>query len=203
MRLHPFRALRPDPVLAEKVAAVPYDVVNREEAARLAEGNPHSFLHVGRSDIDLAPETDPHDDLIYATAREALDRFVRDGALIREPEPALYIYRQEMDGRAQTGVVGCVHVDDYEQDVIRKHEKTRKDKEDDRTRHVLTLDANAEPVFLTYRGTPDLDRLVERTIQSASLYDFTATDGVRHTVWLVRDTRPYCEAFGQVPVSYV
>ncbi|MEO8227268.1 MAG: DUF1015 family protein [Gemmatimonadota bacterium] len=203
MRLHPFKALRPDPVLAEKVAAVPYDVVNRAEAARLAEDNPHSFLHVGRSDIDLPPETDPHDDRIYATARAALDRMLRDGTLIREREPSLYIYRQEMDGRVQTGVVGCVHIDDYEQDVIRKHEKTRKDKEDDRTRHVLTLDANAEPVFLTYRGTPDVDRLVARATTAPPLYDFTANDGVRHTVWRVADTRPYCDAFGGVPLAYV
>ena len=149
MRLNPFRALRPAPALAARVAAVPYDVVNRDEAAALAEGNPHSFLHVGRSDIDLPPDTDPHDDRVYAGAREALERFQLDGTLIREAAPSFYLYRQVMDGRAQTGLVGCVHIDDYENDVIRKHEKTRKDKEDDRTRHVLELGANAEPVFLT------------------------------------------------------
>ena len=203
MRLNPFKALRPDPALARQVAAVPYDVVTRDEAARLAEGNPHSFLHVGRSDIDLPPDTDPHDDRVYATARAALDRFVADGVLTREAEPSLYVYRQEMGGRVQTGVVGCVHIDDYERDVIRKHEKTRKDKEDDRTRHVLTLDANAEPVFLTYRGNADVDRLVERTTKADPLYDFTAEDGVRHTVWRVADTRPLSEAFGLVPVAYV
>ena len=203
MRLNPFKALRPEPALASQVAAVPYDVVTRDEAARLAAGNPHSFLHVGRSDIDLPPETDPHDDRIYAEARSALDRFVAEGTLRRDTEPSLYVYRQEMDGRVQTGVVGCVHIDDYERDVIRKHEKTRKDKEDDRTRHVLTLDANAEPVFLTYRGSPDVDRVVERAVQGPPLYDFTADDGVRHTVWQVADTRPLTEAFGRVPVAYV
>ena len=203
MRLNPFKALRPEPALASKVAAVPYDVVSRDEAARLAAGNPHSFLHVGRSDIDLPPDTDPHDDRVYAAARSALDRFVAEGTLLREAEPSLYIYRQEMDGRVQTGVVGCVHIDDYERDVIRKHEKTRKDKEDDRTRHVLTLDANAEPVFLTYRGSDDVDRLVERAVQGAPLYDFSAPDGVRHTVWRVADTRPLSEAFGMIPVAYV
>lgn len=134
MRLHPFRALRPPPELAARVAAVPYDVVSREEAAALAEENPHSFLHVGRSDIDLPPDTDPYDPRIYAAARAALDRFVARGTLVRDREPNLFLYRQEMDGRSQTGIVGCVHVDDYEHDVIRKHEKTRKDKEDDRTR---------------------------------------------------------------------
>ena len=203
MRLNPFRALRPEPALASKVAAVPYDVVSRDEAVRLAAGNPHSFLHVGRSDIDLPPETDPHDDRVYAAARSALDRFVAEGTLLREPEPSLYIYRQEMAGRAQTGVVGCVHIDDYERDVIRKHEKTRKDKEDDRTRHVLTLDANAEPVFLTYRGSEDVDRLVERAVHTTPLYDFTAVDDVRHTVWRVTDTRPLSDAFGMIPVAYV
>ena len=140
MRLHPFRAVRPKPELAAQVAAVPYDVVNRAEAAELARGNPHSFLHVGRSDIDLPEDVDPYDPRIYAEAREALDRFLAEGALLRDEAPSLYLYRQVMDGRAQTGVVGCVHIDDYERDVIRKHEKTRQDKEDDRTRHVLTLE---------------------------------------------------------------
>jgi len=203
MRLHPFKALRPEPALASQVAAVPYDVVSRDEAVRLAAGNPRSFLHVGRSDIDLPPDTDPHDDRVYAGAKAALDRFVADGTLRRDAEPGLYIYRQEMNGRTQTGVVGGVHIDDYERDVIRKHEKTRKDKEDDRTRHVLTLDANAEPVFLTYRGSPDVERVIERAVQAAPLYDFTADDGVRHTVWPVADTRPLTEAFSNVPVAYV
>ena len=203
MRLNPFRALRPPPELAARVASVPYDVVSRDEAAKLAEGNPHSFLHVGRSDIDLPADTDPYDSRVYGTARAALDRFVAEGTLIREEAPALYLYRQVMDGREQTGIVGCVHIDDYERDVIRKHEKTRPDKEDDRTRHVLTLEANAEPVFLTYRGTPDLDRLVDRAVETPPLYDFTAEDGVRHVVWHIGDTRPFCEAMGTVPVAYV
>ncbi len=203
LRLNPFRALRPAPALAAQVAAVPYDVVNRDEAAALAADNPHSFLHVGRSDIDLPPETDPHDDRVYATAREALERFQRDGTLIREEAPSFYLYRLIMDGRAQTGLVGCVHIDDYENDVIRKHEKTRKDKEDDRTRHVLELGANAEPVFLTYRPRPDLDRLADPVMREAPLYDFTAPDGVRHVVWRIGDTRPWAELFGTVPVAYV
>ncbi|MEA2722696.1 MAG: hypothetical protein QOH59_467, partial [Gemmatimonadales bacterium] len=141
------------------MASVPYDVVNREEACELARGNPHSFLHVGRADIDLPPDMDPHDPRIYRTAREALDRFVAQGVLVREGARALFLYRQIMSGRVQTGVVGCVHIDDYEQDVIRKHEKTRQDKEDDRTTHVLTLEAHAEPVFLTYRGRPRIESL--------------------------------------------
>lgn len=203
MRFNPFRALRPTPELAERVASVPYDVVNREEAADLAAGNPHSFLHVGRSDIDLPPDTDPHDDRVYSSARSALDRLEAEGTLVRDPEPAFYLYRQVMGGRTQTGVVGCVHIDDYENDVIRKHEKTRKDKEDDRTRHVLELNANAEPVFLTYRERPELDRLTDRVTQEPPLYDFTAADGVRHVVWRMGDTHPWVELFGTVPVAYV
>jgi uncharacterized protein (DUF1015 family) len=203
MRLHPFRAIRPAPDLASRVAAVPYDVVSREEAAELARGNPHSFLHVGRSDIDLPPDTDPHDDRVYARAREALDGFLADGTLLRDAEPGLYLYRQVMDGRAQTGVVGCVHIDDYERDLIRKHEKTRPDKEDDRTRHVLTLNANAEPVFLTYRGRRDIDALAERIVPTAPLYDFTAPDGVRHTVWRVPGADEFVRAFGEVSHAYV
>jgi uncharacterized protein (DUF1015 family) len=203
MRFRSFRALRPRPELAARVASVPYDVVNRAEAAALADGNPHSFLHVGRSDIDLPADTDPYDPQIYAAARAALDRFEAEGTLIRDREPAVFLYRQIMDGRTQTGVVGCVHIDDYERDVIRKHEKTRKDKEDDRTRHVLTLNANAEPVFLTYRTAADLDRLMAADSAGAPLYDFTAPDSVRHIVWRVADPKAYAEAFARVPVAYV
>jgi uncharacterized protein (DUF1015 family) len=185
------------------VAAVPYDVVNRAEACDLAQGNPYSFLHIGRSDIDLPPDVDPHDPRVYRTAREALDRFVAQGVLVREGAPALYLYRQIMGGRVQTGVVGCVHIDDYERDVIRKHEKTRQDKEDDRTRHVLTLEAHAEPVFLTYRGRPRIEVLTETVLGTAPLHDFTAPDGVRHTVWRISDPTPWLEAFRDVPHAYV
>jgi uncharacterized protein (DUF1015 family) len=203
VRLHPFRAIRPPPGLASQVAAVPYDVVSRSEAAELARDNPYSFLHVGRSDIDLPEEIDPHDPRIYAKAREALDRFVAQGILVKDREPGLYLYRQIMDGRVQTGVVGCVHIDDYESDLIRKHEKTRPDKEDDRTRHVLTLNAHAEPVFLAYRGLTETDGLAESVVGTTPLYDFTAPDRVRHTVWQVGDAGLWTETFRAVPHAYV
>ena len=203
MRLNPFRAIRPDPALAAKVASVPYDVVSRAEAAELARDNAHSFLHVGRSDIDLPEKVDPYDPRIYARAREALDRFVAEGTLVRDEEPGLYLYRQVMEGRAQIGVVGCVHVDDYERNVIRKHEKTRPDKEDDRTRHVLALKANAEPVFLTYRARNEIDALVPPVLDTPALYDFTADDGVRHTVWRVPDPAPFLKAFESLNHVYV
>jgi uncharacterized protein (DUF1015 family) len=203
MRLNPFRAIRPAPELAAQVASVPYDVVTRVEAAELARGNARSFLHVCRSDIDLPAAMDPYDSAVYATARDALDQMVREGTLLRDPVPTLYVYRQVMGGRAQTGVVGCVHVDDYEADLIRKHEKTRPDKEDDRTRHVLTLNANAEPVFLAYRKRSAIDVLPQATTGTAPLYDFTASDGVRHTVWRLFDPVPLVHAFREVPHVYV
>ncbi len=203
MRLHSFPAIRPAPALASRVAAVPYDVVDRDEAAELARGNPHSFLHVGRSDIDLPDDTDPHDPRVYSGARAALESFIAQGTLIRDREPSLYLYRQIMDGRSQVGVVGCVHVDDYENDVIRKHEKTRPDKEDDRTRHVLTLNAHAEPVFLAYRGEKRIDDLTAAVLRTEPLYDFTAPDGVRHTVWQIPDSRALAHAFEAVPTAYV
>lgn len=203
MRFQPFAAWRPRPDLAARVAAPPYDVVNREEAAQFAAGLPESFLHVGRSDIDLPADTDPYDARIYATARANLDRFMRDGVLQHDATPAVYLYEQVMDGRAQVGVVGCVHVEDYETDVILKHEKTRRDKEDDRTRHVLTLNAHAEPVFLTVRDTPELTELLASGTRKAPLYDFTAPDGVRHRVWQAADPAPYLAAFRAIPAAYV
>jgi uncharacterized protein (DUF1015 family) len=203
MRIHPFRAVRPAPELAERVASVPYDVVSRSEAAELARGNPYSFLHVGRSDIDLPQDVEAYDPLVYAQARRSLDQFLAGGTLLREPAPSLYLYRQVMEGLGQVGVVACVHIDDYEADVIRKHEKTRPDKEDDRTRHVLTLNANAEPVFLTYRGAPQIEALVEPILRTPPLYDFTAPDDVRHTVWRVPESTPFVDAFRGVPHAYV
>jgi uncharacterized protein (DUF1015 family) len=201
VRLHPFSAIRPVPDLAARVAAVPYDVVDRAEAAELARDNPYSFLHVGRSDIDLPEDTDPYDPRIYAKARQALDGLIEEGVLIRDPKRTLYLYRQIMNGRAQTGVVGCVHIDDYEHDIIRKHEKTRPDKEDDRTRHVLTLNAHAEPVFLAYRGRPEIQARSEQVVSTKPLYDFTSTDGVRHSVWQVADPAEWLDLFRAVPGS--
>jgi len=169
----------------------------------LAKGNPLSFLHVGRSDIDLPPETDPHDARVYERARSNLNQFLNDGSFLREAEPSLYLYELTMDGRAQLGVVGCVHVDDYEKDVIRKHEKTRKDKEDDRTRHVLALNAHAEPVFLTHPPTPFLTQLNTRITAEDPLYDFVSSDGVRQRVWRVKNPAPYVDAFRRIEVGYV
>lgn len=202
--LRPFRALRPRAAKASQVASVPYDVVDTAEARELAAGNPDSFLHVVRPEIDLPPETDIHDDAVYAQAPRALARLLETGSLFRDEESALYLYRQIMDGHAQIGVVGCGAVDDYDQDLLKKHEKTRPDKEDDRTRHVLTLSAHAGPVFSTYRGTERIDAIVESvTSNEEPLYDFVASDGVQHTVWKVPRSHELEQAFREVPATYV
>jgi len=203
MRLKPFRAIRPAPALAASIASPPYDVVSRAEAAALARGNPLSFLHVCRSEIDLPDGVDAYDPRVYTRARENLDALLAQGALVRETRPALFLYRQVMEGRTQVGVVGCVHLDDYEAGVIRKHETTRPDKEDDRTRHVLTLGAQAEPVLLMYRGQSEIDRLVAAATTAPPLYDFVTRDGVAHTVWRLDDPAPYLSAYRAVAAAYV
>jgi uncharacterized protein (DUF1015 family) len=206
MRINPFVAVHPSPNRAAQVACVPYDVINTAEARELAAGLPHSFLHVIRSEIDLPQDIDPHDDRVYAKARENLQRFISEGALTRDPpeQRRVFLYRQVMNHRAQVGLVCCCHVDDYVSDVIKKHEKTRKDKEDDRTRHVLELNAHAEPVFLAYRDVPTLATLMQADMNDRPLFHFVAKDGVTHTIWPAREAQPYVEAFArQVPVAYI
>ena len=203
MRIRPFSALRPDPALVADVASVPYDTINTAEAIALAAGKPHSFLHVIRPEIDLPPGTDSHADAVYAKAAANLAALQRDGVLTREASPAIYLYRQIMNGHAQTGIVACAHVSEYEQGTILKHEKTRQVKEDDRTRHVLALNAHTGPVFLTYRDQAPIDRLVAATQATTPLYDLTAEDGVQHTVWLATDPAALTACFSEVPVAYI
>jgi uncharacterized protein (DUF1015 family) len=206
LRINPFAALRPQPALASEVASVPYDVVNSEEARRLADGHPLSFLHVVRSEIDLATNTDPYADVVYQRALSNFRRLERE-ALVREASPSIYLYRQEMTllGNAvrQTGVVCCCHVDDYTSGVIKRHEKTRRDKEDDRTKHVLTLKTNTGPVFQMYVDRPGISALVEADCRQAPLYDFVAVDGVRHQVWRSSQAEKYVAAFAQVDAAYI
>ena len=202
-RVKAFQALRPAADFAAKVASVPYDVVNREEALALATGNPDSFLHVVRPDIDFPPEADPYAEAIYQKAAENLQRLQHDGILIQDAQSCLFAYRQIMNDRAQTGLVCCCHVDDYQNNLILKHEKTRKVKEDDRTRHVLALNANAGPVFLTYRDNEQVNSVVSQLVASDPIYDFTAVDGVQHTVWRINDTNDLVQSLSEVPVFYV
>ncbi len=207
LRIKPFAALRPRPELAQRVASVPFDVVTTEEARELAREEPLSFLRVVRSELELPEGTDLYGEQVYQRAAENFQKLEKDGVLIREQQSCLYLYRQQVElyGRqvSQTGLVCCCHVDDYLNDTIKKHEKTRRDKEDDRVRHVLTLNANAGPVFLLYPGSSEVDRLVEEAQRSEPLYDFTAPDRVRHTVWRVQDSDPYVEAFARVEAAYV
>jgi uncharacterized protein (DUF1015 family) len=184
---------------------VPYDVVNSEEARALAAGNPLSFLHVSRPEIDLPPGTDPHADGVYARAAENFAALKQAAPLVMEDVPAFYVYRLTMGAHTQTGVAACFSVDEYERDLIRKHEKTRPDKEDDRTRHLLAIGAQTGPVFLTYAASPDIDAVVRRVVADAPLFDFTAADGVRHEVWRVPDlaAQGIADGFAAVPVLYI
>ena len=201
----PFRALRPLPGRAAAVAAVPYDVVNTEEARALAAGNPYSFLHVSRPEINLPAGADPYADEVYARAAANFDWLTAEAPLTLEDEPSFYLYRLRMGGREQTGLVACCSIDEYDADVIRKHERTRRDKEDDRTRHMLTLRAQTGPVFLTYRPAPEVNELVAAAAAGEPLFDFAAPDGVTHTVWRVAPEaiRPFVEAFAAVPALYI
>jgi uncharacterized protein (DUF1015 family) len=203
--VRPFRALRPPPEKAAGVSSVPYDVVSTEEARRLAAGNPLSFLHVSRPEIDLPEGTDPYADAVYAKAAENFATLKREAPLSLEAEPSLYVYRLRMDDHEQTGIAGCCSLDEYDRDVVRKHERTRPDKEDDRTRHMLALKAQTGPVFLTYRGRAEIDAIVEDTTRRPPLFDFTAPDGVAHTIWRVPGEAAgrLSEQFRPVPLLYI
>ena len=203
LRIKPFAALRPLPNIAAQVSSVPYDIVTTEEARQLAADNPRSFLHVLRPEIDLPVETDPHDPAVYAAAKQNFQRLLSHGDLVREDEPKLYLYRQVLNDHYQIGLVCCCHVDDYNNDIIKKHEKTRPEKEDDRTRHMLAINAQPGPVLMTYRNEPQIDRLVARDVNNRPLFHFDAPDGVTHTVWTVVDAQSYCDVFAEVEAAYI
>jgi uncharacterized protein (DUF1015 family) len=204
MILRPFPALRPTPQNAAQVSAVPYDVVSRDEAAHLASGNPLSFLHVSRPEIDLDPSQDPHGAPVYAQAQKALSRLRAEAPLLLEGAPMLYLYRLTQGSHSQTGIAATYSVDEYNQGGIAKHEKTRPDKEDDRTRHLLALGAQTGPAYLAYRGLKEInERVAHITSGEKPLFDFTAPDGVIHTVWAVRETAPLVEAFKKVQRLYI
>lgn len=183
--IYPFAALRPAPKAAAAVASVPYDVVNSEEARDLAEGNPLSFLRVSRPEIELSPGTDPHLDAVYDLAARNFTRLNSLAPLVVEEMASFYVYRLHMDAHVQSGVAACFSIDEYERDLIKKHEKTRPDKEDDRTRHMLAIGAQTGPVFLTYRASPAVDEAVSHAVLDDPLFDIVAPDGVRHQIWRV------------------
>jgi uncharacterized protein (DUF1015 family) len=202
--IRPFNALRPPAERAAQVAAVPYDVVNTEEARALAAGNSWSFLHVSRPEIDLPDGTPIYGDQVYAKAVANFETLTKQCPLEIEETPSLYLYRLIMGDHEQIGVVACCSVDEYDRDTIRKHERTRRDKEDDRTRHIMVLRAQTGPVFLTYRAQAKIDLLIADALRgNPPLYDFVANDDIRHTVWRVPTYDPLVEAFAEVPYLYI
>jgi uncharacterized protein (DUF1015 family) len=203
-KLFPFRALRPAPDAAATIAAVPYDVVSTEEARALAADNPNSFLRVSRAEIELPPGADPYSDAVYERAARNFAA-LRERALVVEDDASVYFYRLEMGGHVQTGLAACVSLDEYDHDIIKKHERTRRDKEDDRTRHMLALHAQTGPVFLTYRASGDVDTVAARVTAAPPLIDFTAPDGVRHALWRVggADRDALVAAFARIPALYI
>ena len=203
--IHPFRALRPSPASAAAVSSVPYDVVTTDEARALAGQNPLSFLRVTRSEIDLPPDADPYAARAYQRARENFQKLRERAPLLIDETPAVYPYRLRSGTHEQTGLAACFSVDEYERDEIKKHERTRRDKEDDRTRHIVELRAQTGVVFLTYRAAADIDAAMRRVTAGEPLYDFTADDGVQHTVWRagLEDTQALVRGFAAVPALYI
>jgi uncharacterized protein (DUF1015 family) len=202
--LTPFRALRPKPIEASRIAAVPYDVVTTDEARTLADGNPLSFLRVSRAEIELPADANPYDAAVYERAAQNFMK-LRDAALVVEDEPSVYAYRLRMGDHTQTGVAACFSLDEYDRDIIKKHERTRRDKEDDRTRHMIALGAQTGPVFLTYRASSDVDRIIDRVTSGAPLIDFEAVDRVRHTLWRISgvDRDALVAAYAAIPALYI
>ncbi|MDR2581830.1 MAG: DUF1015 family protein [Fibromonadaceae bacterium] len=202
--IHPFRALRPKPELAAEISSLPYDVMNRDEALKMAEGKPYSYLRVTRAEIEL-PSAEPHSQAVYEHAKLNLKKMEREGIVFQEKESCFYVYRQTMNGREQYGLVACVRAEDYFKGTIKKHELTRADKEEDRLNHVLTTGAQTGPVFLTYRDKGQF-ALLKPVIQTAPVYDFVAEDGISHTVWVVNDEHTIERlriSFASLPCVYI
>lgn len=203
MRIRSFQGLRPAPAAVKDVVSLPYDVVSTEEARELSADNPSSMLRVVRAEVEFPEGKDPYADEVYAKAVENFRRLQEEGKLVREEEPCLFLYRQQMGEHSQTGIMAVSHVDDYDQGRIKRHERTRVAKENDRTRLTLEMRANAGPVFLTYRDDSRLQSLIDGHQRGEALYDLTAPDGIRHTVWRVPGGEEFIEAFKSVPATYV
>ncbi len=205
--VRPFAGIRPNPAYAEQIAALPYDVMNRQEAKEMAKNQPYSFLHIDRAEIDLPDDVDAYSDIVYQTAKQKLEEMKQNGNFIQDTVPNFYIYRLTMGEHCQTGLVACTSIDEYTNGIIKKHELTRAEKEADRIRHVDTLNANTGPIFLAYRKNDIAkERLAHWTASIPPVYDFVAEDGIRHTVWCVDDSetiRCLTESFAQVPYLYI
>ena len=204
--LKPFAALRPQPELAAKICELPYDVMSSDEARQMAADNPLSFLHVSKPEIDLPPGTDVHAPEVYAKGKENFDRLIAQGALRQDARPCFYLYRQIMGSHSQVGLVAAARCEEYLSGIIKKHEFTRPDKEDDRVRHIETLHSQTGPVFLTYRATAAMDEFVARKITETPAVNFTAKDNVRHTAWTVGDAADIqfiADQFAKIPFLYI
>lgn len=205
--IRPFRAIRPAVEKAKEVAALPYDVLNSEEAREVVKGNPYSFLHIDKAEIDLDPALSPYDDRVYEKANENLRQMIKDGIFIQEEKPCFYIYKLTMNGKAQSGLVVCTSIDEYENDMIKKHERTRYEKEKDRIRHVDECNANTGPIFSTYRTKHEVSELVLRwQLEHTPIYQFTADDGIEHVAWKVDDeetVNTFIEMFQSVSAIYI
>ncbi len=204
--IHPFTALRPAPALVSEVAALPYDVYNRKEACLEVADKPLSFLNIDRAETQFGPEIDTCADCVYEKAKELLQKRIADGTFIREDKPCYYIYALTMNNRTQTGIVGCSSIDDYANNIIKKHENTRADKEADRIHHVDTCSAQTGPIFLTYCNTATLSSLVATETKKAPLYDFTSSDNIRHTVWCLSDEcviSAFSNALSELSATYI
>ncbi len=204
----PFKALRPQPQFAPKVASLPYDVLNSKEAKIVARGNPHSFLHITKSEIDLPENIDIHTEEVYDQAKQNLNAFLQRGVLFREDKPCFYIYQLVMNGRSQTGLVGASSINDYEKNIIKKHEFTRPEKEQDRINHIKTTKAQTGNVFLAYRNVKEIDELITNWKSTHDpVYDFIAEDGIKHTIWVINTdetNKKLAELFKeQVPATYI
>lgn len=206
MKIKAFKGLRPKDGLAKDIASLPYDVVNFKQACKEAEGKPLSFMRVVRSELELDPGIDPYTQAVYDHAKKNFEKLVKNGHLIREDAPSMYLYRQQMGSHSQTGIVATFSAQDYDADVIKKHEKTRKAKEDDRYNLTRTLRVNTGPVFLTVKDGTKLDEIVENKKDEDALFDFVADDGIRHSVWKISDPKllnEIVEVFDKIPCAYV
>lgn len=205
--IKPFKALRPKQELVKDVASVPYDVINSEEARVLAQGNPNSFLHVTKAEIDLPVGIDTHEEIVYQKGKENLEKMISDGIFTQDEKPCLYIYKLVMGNVCEIGIVAGASVEEYENNIIKKHEKTRVDKEEDRIKHIETCNAQTEPVFLTYRKREDLNKIVDDFMKNNSaIYDFTANDNISHTLWKIDDDnliKQIVDIFSQINYLYI
>jgi uncharacterized protein (DUF1015 family) len=204
--IRPFKAFRPKAEYAAEVAAPPYDVLNSEEARRLVAGHPYSFLHVGKPEVDLDPSIDLHDIQVYEKGRDNLQKLIARNILVQDSVPSLYVYAQTMDGRTQYGLVGCASVEEYWGGIIKKHELTRQEKEDDRCRHVRVTDAHSGPAFLIYPDQPEIDALISKIVSVPPDNDHTAADGIRHQSWIIKDaaaTESIVRIFKKIPRLYI